>query len=285
MTRALAIACLCLFATQASAQQAAAEDADAVVREFLEYSGQKRLLQMIVAQGQRGYSSVARQQLTAAESKRFQAAMKQAFQFEPLYQVVVEHYRAAYHPEHTRQVLTWMQGPEGRKILAHEEKAATGKDDKARQKYAQQLKAKPLPATREALIERVQEASRATELNLRLMSVTLRSGVMAANAALPEAKRAPAHVLEEAILRTLARSEPGLRQSVRANMLYTYRNLTDDELRAYFKFFDSEAGRWYVRTGIDAQMKALELAGTRMGTEIGKILGEKGEQKRKRRGR
>jgi hypothetical protein len=286
MTRAFAIACLCLFATHAGAQEAAPVEPDVVVRALLDYSGQKRLLGMILAEAQDSYSQVARkQQLTPAEYKRFQAAMKKAFQFEPLYQVVFEHYRAAYHPQHTRQVLDWMRGPEGQKIMPHEQRAARGKDAQARRKYAQQLQARPLPATREALIEQVKEASRATELNLRLLSVTLRSAMTAANAAMPEAKRVPAHVLEEVILRTVAKNEPGLRQSVRANMLYTYRNLTDDELRAYFKFFDSDAGRWYVRTGIDAHMKALELAGTQMGTEMGKIFSEKDKQKRKQRGR
>lgn len=285
MTRAFAIACLCLFATHAGAQEAAAAEPDAVVRELLEYSGQKRLLQLIVAQGQGAYSQVGRKQLTAAEYKRFQAAMKKAFQLEPLYQVVVEHYRGAYHPQHTRQVLDWMRGPEGQRILLHEQKAATGKDAQARRKYAQQLKTKPLPATREALIEQVKEASRATELNLRLMSATLRRAVVAANAAMPEQKRTPAHLVEEFILRVLAQKEPELRQSVRANMLYTYRNLTDEELRAYFKFFDSDAGRWYVRTSIDAHTKAMELAGTQMGMEMGRIFSEKDKQKRKQRGR
>jgi len=282
--RAFAIACLCLFATHAGAQQAAEPAPEVVVSALLEHSGQQRLLRMIVAQGQEAYSQVGHKQLTAAEYKRFQAAMKKAFQPEPLYQVVVEHYRGAYHPKHTRQVLDWMRGPEGQKILPHEQRAAAGKDAQARRKYAQQLKARPLPATREALIEQVKEASRATELNLRLMSVTLRSAVVAANAAMPEQKRVPAHLVEEFILRILAQKEPELRQSVRANMLYTYRNLTDEELRAYFKFFDSDAGRWYVRTSIDAHTKAMELAGTQMGTEMGKIFREKDKQKRKQRG-
>jgi hypothetical protein len=275
--RAFAIACLFLFASHAGAQEAAA-DPDAAVRELLELSGQRKLLEQLVAQSQE-HIEQARKELKPEEYKRFQAAVKQAFQLEPMYQKVFEHHRSVYDAKRATALLEWLRGPLGRKIIEAELKALSSKDEKARQKFLQQLQARPLPATREALIERVQEASRAKELARRTVTVMVRSTVTAANASLPADKRATSSQVDEAIFRTLASIDPTLRQAVRLSMLYTYRDLTDDDLRAYIKFLDSELGRWYVQTGIDANMKAIELAGTKVGEGLGKIVEEKKEEK------
>jgi hypothetical protein len=275
---AFAIACLCLFAFHAGAQEAAA-DPDAAVREILELSGQRKMLEQLVAQSQEQISQ-ARKELKPEEYQRFQAAMKTAFQLEPLYQTVFEHHRGAYDAKRATALLEWLRGPLGRKIIEQELKALTSRDAKARQKYLEQLQAKPLPATREALIERVQEASRAMELTRRTVTVMVRSTVTSANASMPVDKRQSASKLDEAIFRTLASIDPPLRQAVRGSMLYTYRDMPDDELRAYIKFLDSELGRWYVQTGMDASMKAIELAGTKVGAELGKIVEEKKEEKK-----
>jgi hypothetical protein len=277
-TRAFAVTCLSLFALHAGAQEAAA-DPDAVVREILELSGERKMLEQLVARSQEQITQ-ARKELTPEEYQRFQAAMKTAFQIEPLYQTVLEHHRSAYDGRQATALLEWLRGPLGREIIKQELKALSSKDEDSRKLYLQSSKFQLLPATREALIERVQEASRAIELTRRTVAVMVRSTMTATNASLPADKRHSASKLDEAIFRVLDSVDAPLRRAVRDSLLYTYRDVDEDELRAYVKFLDSEPGRWYVRTSMDASMKAIELAGTKVGQAAGKAVEEKKEEKK-----
>jgi hypothetical protein len=274
-TRVLAAVCLCLLASTARAQEAAATP-DAEVKEILELSGQKKLLEQLAAQSQ-GQTAQTRKGLSAKEQKRLQATMKQAFKIEALYQTVFEHYRAKYDAKRATALLEWLRSPLGRKIISHEVKALATKSPKARENYLKQLKAKPLPATREALIERVREASRSLELTRRAVRAMARSTMDASTASLPADKRASA---ERALDQLLSSMDEKIRDAVHASMLYTYRELPDEDLRAYIQFLESDAGKWHVQTGMDADIKAIEQAGTKVGQDIRQILEEKNKGKR-----
>ncbi|MDY7233223.1 hypothetical protein [Hyalangium rubrum] len=271
--RLLAATCLCLLASFAHAQEAAA-DPDAVVREILELSGARKQIEQLVANSQSEIGD-ARGQLKPKEQKQFQASMQRVFQTEPLYQALFAHHRGAYDAKKSAAVLEWLRTPLARKAVELEVRALSVKERPALRKYAQQIQSKPPPAARQAILERLQEASRVMEFNRRMVSVMLRSVVSAFNAAAPPEKRLPPGKLDEVITRGQEQIGPTLRQSVRAIVLYTYRDLPDADVRAYTQFLESDLGRWYVQVNMDANVSAIEQASTKLGQELSQIMEQK----------
>jgi hypothetical protein len=279
--RVLTLACLCLFASTARAQEAAV-DPDAVVREILELSGKRKHFEQLVLESQ-AQIDAKRSQLNSKDVQRFRASTRKVYQVAPLYQVVLEHHRSAYDAKRCEALLEWLRTPLSRQLSEQEVRSSSLKEQKAIQKYAEQLKTKPLPAVREALLERVQEANREMEFNRRILRVFVRSTVSGANSLLPADKRLSSGQVDEAVSQTQEQLGPPLRQAVRSKVQYSYRGTSDEDLRAYLKFLESDPGRWYVQLSMDAIVKALEQAGTKLAEELAQAPTEQKEPQGKKR--
>ena len=275
--RVLAATCLCLFASLAHAQEATAQP-EAVVREILALSGERELIAFFVA-GSEAEIDKARKEVNPKDFKLLRTLMREVFQPETLYQATFAGHRDAYDAKRSTALLEWLRTPLAQRVMAQEIRVASLSQVKPMQQYLQQLQSKPLPAVRQALLEDLQQESRMMEYYRRTMAIILRNGLVAINATAPAHRRVSPEQLEQLLTQAQDKIAPTLRQSVRDTMRFTYRDLSDDEVRAYTRFLESDLGRWFVRVRTDARLNAMERAGATLRTELARAI----EQKKRRK--
>ena len=112
--------------------------------------------------------------------------------------------------------------------------------------FTLRLRSAPPDAGRLALLQRLDVAARQTELFLAFTMSSLRSFVAIANVARPPNARLSPEQLGKEIDTARAQFERMAKGNVLVRALFTYRSVTDDDLRAYVEFHESEEGRWLV---------------------------------------
>jgi hypothetical protein len=275
--RALAATCLCLFASLAQAQEAPAQP-EAVVREILALSGERELIAFFVA-GSEAELDKARKEVNPKDFKLLRTLMREVFQPEALYQATFAGHRDAYDAKRSTALLEWLRTPLARRVMEQELRVASFGQVKPMQQYLKQLQAQPLPAARQALLEDLQQSSRVMEYYRRTIALMLRNAMTAINATAPAHRRVSPEQLEQLLLREQDKIAPALRQSVRDTVRFTYRDLSDDEVRAYTRFLESDLGRWFARVRTDARLNAMERAGATLRESLARAI----EQKKRRK--
>lgn len=243
-------------------------DADKLIEAVLDVSGAKKQIWQIPAAVQAQVAK-RRADMQPEEYVTLARIVTEAFQSEVLYQGVRTAFKIQFHEQHLRAALQLYGSPLIRRISNFEAQASTPEALGQMQEFAAQLRRQPPSAERVTLIRRLDEANGVTELNLEVLIATVRGITLALDAARPEDKRRKREQLEQALSQMKARARPSLNSELMFVQLYAYRSASDDELKQYLEFLESDAGRWFNRTfkeGVLAAMaSAADQAGQRMG--------------------
>ncbi len=142
-------------------------------------------------------------------------------------------------------VLEWLDSPLGKKITAMETAAMTSSSFQDMQSQLLGLQEKYRGSEREKLFQSFDKATNATEASLETaiaVQLTLASAISASsdNPQMPSYEDLKKSIEDN---RFMMRGVIG--QQVFANYLYTYQQLTDQELKAYVDFTASPAGNHY----------------------------------------
>jgi Domain of unknown function (DUF4124) len=146
-----------------------------------------------------------------------------------------------------RAQAAWLVTPLGRKVAALERRDAGVEADARIAAFTKSLAANPSSPRRRELIERLDWVSGASEVSLEIGAAVTGSVARAAAATAPPVLRTPAHHVERHVTEARARAAESIRESTLAAMLYTYRDLSDDELAQYVTVESSDLGRGYNR--------------------------------------
>ena len=112
--------------------------------------------------------------------------------------------------------------------------------------FTLRLRSTPPDARRLGLLLRLDAAAKQTELFLASTLSSLRALVAIANVARPPNMRLSPEQLDKEIETARAQFERRASEHVIVRALFTYRSVTDDDIRAYVEFHESDAGRWLV---------------------------------------
>src|SRR4030095_10689678 len=162
----------------------------------------------------------------------------------------------------------WLRSPLGRKIVALEIATSEPGAEQKVAEYGAALKANPPTNHRIDLIQRLNWATAATEISADLIAAVARGVTVAVSAAGPAEQRLRPGQIEDRVAQVRVRANKSLRDAHTTSTLYAYRDLTDDELRAYVLFSASEAGRWYNAAMRKAMVSALGRAVEQTATEM-----------------
>lgn len=166
---------------------------------------------------------------------------------------LLDHLEANFTAEELRSILAWLDSPLGVRLTAAEIEAAGVEGQNNLLRYAATLSGNPPPESRIGLMQELERTAGWTELTLEIMGTMMTGMAQAANAALPESERRAAGEIEQELAEVLANMAPMLREQLRQQMLlsahYTYRDFTDDEIRSYIDYLDSETGRKHSAMG------------------------------------
>jgi hypothetical protein len=154
-------------------------------------------------------------------------------------------------PVRTAALLTWLRAPLSRRIVALESAPTTAASAAAMAQFVNQLPSTPPGPSRLALMHRVARASQAAETTAVVLAAT--------GAALRRAIPALSAMEGGATLQDEV--DPDVDEMLRFRtmtaLLFTYRDLRDEELSRYAAFLESPVGRWFTRVSREALLDSL----------------------------
>jgi hypothetical protein len=177
--------------------------------------------------------------------------------------------RANYDETHLRAVLSAASTPVAKKMTQME----LAKPSQAEQTaYFSSLANKPIPLQREALLQRLDRATSATDLGTELALASMRAMALGAAGNNPTA----ASQIDRAMENQRGALSAEVRKGSIMAMAFAYRNATDAELSEYANLHESDHGKWFSRVVSSAIVAEFKSASGQVGERIAALA--KGRQ-------
>lgn len=213
--------------------------------------------------------------LSPGDRSRVSGLIARAYSADKVYPRVVQAFDREYNEGYLRQAVDWLGSPLGRKMTAMEV-GAGGRNEMDRMK-AFEPEFRRLSPERRVLIEKFSALLQAENLLVTLTTTTATDMILGIQSTL-----APDKTLSEEQVRSM---EQDMRRRLRGrythvallSLAYTYRGLSDEDLRRGVEFYATEAGRWLNRVGNRSLIAAMADAAREVGRGLGEILREKTE--------
>lgn len=147
--------------------------------------------------------------------------------------------------------MTFLASPLGQRIAVEERAASSADAQLEMQAYAMEMAKTPPSDERIKLIQRLADALNSDQVIITLMKSTFYSLVGITEALTPDA----AATLKAGLDEEWGKIEPMLREQFGQFMImgahYSYRNLSDADLKNYTEFLNTPSGQAYWKTGIE----------------------------------
>lgn len=246
---------------------------EALIKEALELAGVKNQIQQIPVLIQ---DQIAKRQ--GETDPKAQATiskiMTEAYQAQEIYQVIENSFKYHFDQKRLSAALEWLRSPLGKKVSGLELKVNDPGRIQELQKFSARLKEKPATKERMALVQRLDDAAGATQFSLHMNLAGFRSLAKAVDATLPPAKRLQEGQLEKLADEMKAKLQGPLRENTLTSFLFTYRSLSDNELKQYVGFAETDHGRWFHRVLTEGFLQAMTAAGEKAFQQIAKAKAE-----------
>jgi len=219
-----------------------------IAQEVIHLAGMAAQLQVLAAIGQ---SEIDQLSWRLRWSGPIKTRLAKTFDPETLRQGMSRSLTRRLDPVRTAALLSWLRTPLSQRIVALESASTTVARAADMTQFINQLPSSPLRPSRLALMHRISRASQAAES----MAVVMAATATAIRRALP-AVSTTTHAVS-------VQDEPDptvdemLRFRTMTALLYTYKDLRDDELGRYAAFLESPVGRWFTRVCRDAVLDSL----------------------------
>jgi hypothetical protein len=244
MLRALAVVLLLGSVVVARAAELKPAERARVVAEVLELAA----VRASVEQLQRALAGPLSQQPLMPEATArdiIVPAFRQAFSVEQLYAYVQSAFERNFDAGRLAAVAKQLRTPLGRRMTALEAEAQSPSNADALRDFVHALSTNPPSAERLALIRRLDNTTRATEVNLELNVAAQVAVTRVVDVVLPPAQRRNPPDVADAMRALPLATWSGARTGTENGLLFAYRNASAKELRAYAEMTESEAGRWF----------------------------------------
>lgn len=252
-------------AKKASPPRAAAPKAvanqDALIADVLNASGYSAQIASLPSQLLAGFSdSLGQKGKRTPSPQAVQGLINETFTTAKFQQRVVQQLKASYDP--TR--LEALQADLGRPVIKRVvelEKAPVDRGQLAA--FAGALRTNPLPAERQALLARLNDATRAADLLSEMTLTAVKASLIGAMG-----PGADTSIAERTIENQRASITEPIRTVTLANFGYTYRRASDADLEQYIKLYESEHGKWLVEQVYAGLLDEFRVGAEALGTRL-----------------
>jgi len=199
---------------------------------------------------------------------------QKAFAPATLKETILREFRQKLAVEDMKAVLTWLDSPLGKRCTQLEEAASTPQAQAEMQQYAAQLQSSPPTRERVEIFRKFDSATKATESGVEMALNSQIAVTLALLAVLPSEQQKSLDDITREVEKHKPNIEAAMRSHLLVSFLYTYRDLSDAEIRQYIDFAKSAAGSRYQSVGTAALKKALIGASIQWGKSIGEAVEE-----------
>ena len=243
---------------------------EALVAEAFELVGFRRLTSEI----SRSASAVAGEYYSASKSDPtsmlMAAALSTGFAEERFQEVAEQAFRDRATSARLSDAVLWLRSPFARKMGRIErEHGAEGLLD-----YTREIEADPPTRSRVGLLHRLDVASGTSETAVEMQAAMMTAMLEGVNPGLPSEQRLSPIAIERIVREARPRFAQKTRDRVQLSLMFTYRHVTDDELRGYLEYLESDGGTWLSHVVLKSLFVAMEDAARRSGEVLAEGLAE-----------
>ena len=173
----------------------------------------------------------------------------------------------SYNPAYAAELASWFGSELGSKFRDAEIHAQSPDATGELLQFAQASETQPPNPERLAIAKKINKARGASDLSFRLVSEMLR-GILSgtANVSLVDGRAPTAADIEAVVQAQTAPHAALLEQQMIVSFVFTGRNFSLADNRAYLKHLDSDAGKWFYARSGDGLVSAMALAGRAFGS-------------------
>jgi hypothetical protein len=241
---------------------------DLAIRLYKESGMQSQLKSMSGAFDQ-GFNRVAPEMPKETLNDLIQMG-KDSFNEPTMAKIIVAHLNDKMTDDEMQKVLDWQSSKTAKKITRLENEAATPDGQQKLMAYAQQLATKQPSKSYIAQIQQLAVASKSVDLAVEIasnMQYSMGAGMAMANA---DGKPVDLDALAAQINKAKPQLQQQIAQYIMVSMLYTYQDLSEQELKDYIAFVSSPVGNSFYA----AMFGGIDKAFVKVGQHYGKALGE-----------
>lgn len=241
-----------------------------IIDELLELSGAK---QQIAHMMDTSYNTTFQLQLSKIQDDKIrqdlESIIKETLNFNKIYPPIVKEFQKRYNRKHAVSAISWLKSPLGDKMT----KAELTKTEPSETLLMTEFQS--LSDKRRGLFEKFVQTINSTEWFLKIISVSIRE---LADGMQPyrdtKEKRTPEQLeayINDAI-NTIPKEQFTL--ALVASYAYVYRGLSDEELAAVIRFYESPAGKWFNSTFCESLVAGIGNASRECGKKLGRYMEE-----------
>ncbi len=239
-------------------------------------SGLADLVEQIPAGVQAGFAQAFGQDasghLSPQQHKIILSRIPMAYAPEDMRPGIIEVLAARLTAADVETVLVWLDSPLGRKCTALESAAAAPEALAAMQGFAEELQQSPPAPERVALLGELAEAVKAAENAVEVVMNTQLAVAAGMSAMLPREQQKPLEVIRNQLEQYRPQITAAMQNQTVLAFLYTYRSLSEDEIRQYLQFAKSEEGERYHAAASDGIEQVLTAGALKLGVMISEII-------------
>jgi hypothetical protein len=255
----------------------AQNDKDALVQELFIKSGMEKQFEQLPLIIQAGFDRLAKedehlQKLPKNLLSSISALAREAFAPESLKAAMLPELKAQLTVQDMKQVLKWLDSPLGRKCTDLEVAAATPEAEAEMEQYGAQIRKSPPAAPRLAVLKKLDGALAATDSAAEVAIGSQVAVALAINATLPREQQRPLAEIRREMQKTRHLVEAEARAQTLIALLYTYRSLSEAQLRQYLEFLKSPAGSKFMSVSTAAFNEAFFHNSIKWGQAIGEAM-------------
>ncbi len=247
----------------------AAFNPDKTIEELLRVTGMDHMLAQLPEQMLAGVRQAGQQAKSGKLSPEDQAELerltREAFTAQGFRQRVTAALRKGFEAKRFEEFLADSSTPLAKRMTELEKLQPKPEELAA---FMAGLKAKPLAPMRVKLIERIDMASRASELAAESMFASVRG--MARGFAGADAKQVAD--VDKAIEQQRAAAEGNIRSAVRFSLAYAYRDVSDTDLAEYTRLHEKAGTQFVLGLMFDALVEEIRSGSERLGGGLERML-------------
>ena len=186
-------------------------------------------------------------------------------------ETIKEHINSHMTSSELDSVLAWFDSDLGRKINKAEEDASSAEAYSQARQVSAGLQSQPQDPLRKQLISEIDRASHLSEVTTGMKM----SMIINMTEARPSASSNRDSYKEEMISQIKDRRgliQENTTREVMARLLFAYRSMSDNELKQYLNFLNSEAGKKYADTIAEALLSAVENSNKQWARNVGDTM-------------
>lgn len=247
-----------------------AANQNALIHEAMNVTGLARQLEQLPQQFRDGLASAPGQEkLPPAVAREIEQIVLQAFNDQNIQQTIVARLKKDFNQQHLQALIADFSRPEVKRMVEMEVKAGTPEEQAA---FFSTLPKKPLSQERIQAIQRLDQATRGSELGA---DITLSSMKTMAIAAMGD-NAAEIAKLEAALAQQRDAMIATLRNTILAYYAFVYREASDAELSSYAKLYEGEHAKWFATITLDALKEGFNGAAKQSGERLAALMQERG---------